>query len=671
MKNLNFKYAKATNTLCFGPDGVEFHLSDYGNVVLVEGINLDNPGSDDNPASNGAGKSSVQEIISIGLYGRTVKSPKQLKGVKIVNELAGEKGKATIEIEWDDYRVVRTVKAKGGTTLDLWHSPNHIWDDETLLSKGAGVVETQKMIEEKLGMSHHAFCNVVIFDDSNSFSFLEADAPTKREIVENLLGLDKYREYAQNAKELFKGKKNIVDEKTREYERSLESIEACAYRITKIETQQGEWKRKKELEAKQLEVKLGEKQLQLEKTDKDGELTAYNKAKERIGDLNEDVGKKNEAKAKALEWLETAKKSLAESEIKKNAIQLTIQKHVLEIREVQANLEKSALLVQKLQNLEDGATCPACHSVINHDNYAMVVVEENNKITRYKRDAQRLTVSLEEEKTKLGKLSAIISKVEDGILDAERKINLIQEAISKGNNEISKLSALPRPDVNAAQRVLETEISEIKRQIKEKQEELSGGDPYKEILESAKTEREAAKVASERVKKELEGFEKELPYYEFWVKAFGDKGIRKFVVEGVIPALNSRIAYWMQYLIDGKMELKFNNEFEETITRNGTPAYYYGLSNGERRRVNLAVSQAFAHVMMLNTGYCPSLVFLDEITGGGIDRAGISGIFNMIFELAKERRVFVTTHNQYLLQMLEGCEVLTLRKENDITVLLK
>ena len=670
MKNLNFKYAKATNTLCFGPDGVEFHLTDYGKVVLVEGINLDNPGSDDNPASNGAGKSSVQEIISIGLYGRTVKSPKQLKGGKIVNELAGERGKAVIEIEWDDYRVLRTVKAKGGSSLDLWHSENHIWDDETLLSKGAGVVETQKMIEEKLGMSHHAFCNVVIFDDSNSFSFLEADAATKREIVENLLGLDKYREYAQNAKDLCKEKKGVVDEKTREYERSLESIEACANRITKVESQQGEWKRKKELEAKQLEVKLSEKQLQLERTDKGGELATYNKAKERIGDLNEEVGKRNEAKAKGATWLETAKKSLAESESKKRSIQEVIQKHFLEAKEVQANLEKSAKLVQKLQNLEDGATCPSCHSVINQDNYAVVLVEENNKITRYKREAQRLTVLLEEEKVKLGKLSAIITKVEDGIADGESKMNLINEVISKNNAEISRLAAIPRPDVDAAQRVLESEISELKRQIKEKQEEISTGNPYKEILEGAENEKKLAESTSTRVKKELEDSEKELPYYEFWVKAFGDKGIRKFVVEGIIPALNARIAYWMQYLIDGKMELKFNNEFEETIVRNGTPAYYYGLSNGERRRVNLAVSQAFAHVMMLNTGYCPSLVFLDEITGGGIDRAGISGIFNMIFELAKERQVFVTTHNQYLLQMLEGCEVLTLRKENDITVLL-
>ena len=44
-------------------------------------------------------------------------------------------------------------------------------------------------IEKSVGLSHHAFCNVVIFDDSNTYSFLEADGPTKRQIVENLLDL--------------------------------------------------------------------------------------------------------------------------------------------------------------------------------------------------------------------------------------------------------------------------------------------------------------------------------------------------------------------------------------------------------------------------------------------------------------------------------------------------
>jgi DNA repair exonuclease SbcCD ATPase subunit len=163
--------------------------------------------------------------------------------------------------------------------------------------------------------------------------------------------------------------------------------------------------------------------------------------------------------------------------------------------------------------------------------------------------------------------------------------------------------------------------------------------------------------------------EKELPYYEFWSVAFGDSGIRKFVIDGIIPALNAKIAYWMQFLIDGKIDLKFNNELEETIERNpsdGDPFVYYGMSGGEKRRLNLAVSQAFAHVMMLSSGTCPNIVFLDEVTTN-IDQIGVVGVYNMIVELAKDRQVFITTHDQNLLELLDGCDLINLEKRKGFT----
>jgi len=141
------------------------------------------------------------------------------------------------------------------------------------------------------------------------------------------------------------------------------------------------------------------------------------------------------------------------------------------------------------------------------------------------------------------------------------------------------------------------------------------------------------------------------------------------VIDGIIPALNSRIAYWLQFLIDGRIKLCFNNQLEETIERNppdGDPFVYYVMSGGERRRLNLSVSQSFAYVMMLNSGVSPSIVFLDEVTTN-IDPMGVQGVFNMICELAKEKQVFITTHDHDLLDMLAGYEQINLVKKNGFT----
>ena len=61
-----FHHAKAENILCFGPNGIELHFTDYGNIIQITGENLDSIGIDNDPASNASGKSSVQEILSIG-----------------------------------------------------------------------------------------------------------------------------------------------------------------------------------------------------------------------------------------------------------------------------------------------------------------------------------------------------------------------------------------------------------------------------------------------------------------------------------------------------------------------------------------------------------------------------------------------------------------------------
>ena len=182
------------------------------------------------------------------------------------------------------------------------------------------------------------------------------------------------------------------------------------------------------------------------------------------------------------------------------------------------------------------------------------------------------------------------------------------------------------------------------------------------------------KKSSEKVdekNKEVKELEAELPYYDYWITGFGEQGIRKWIVDGIVPELNNRINYWLQFLIDNRITLKFDNELNETIQRNpvdGDPYVYHAMSTGQRRRLNLSVSQSFAHIMMLSAGSIPSIIFLDEVSTN-VDFSGNIGIYKMILELAQDRQVFITTHDQGLLQMLEGCEVLDLIHENGFTTI--
>jgi DNA repair exonuclease SbcCD ATPase subunit len=273
---------------------------------------------------------------------------------------------------------------------------------------------------------------------------------------------------------------------------------------------------------------------------------------------------------------------------------------------------------------------------------------------------------LQIEKAKAGveKLDKIINKGEEALSDVSQKIKLYR-------GEIGIKSKLEKPESGIKEKVLEERIVEIRKQITSKTKEIEGPSPYVEIVKSAVKEHNEKEKECNKKKREVGKAKTEIPYYKFWVDAFGDNGIRKFIIDGIVPALNGRVSYWLQFLIDNKISMVFNNQLEETIERNpsnGDPFIYYAMSGGERRRLNLAVSQAFAHIMMLSSGSCPSLVFLDEVTSN-IDSNGVEGIHSMIFELAKDRQIFITTHNQNLLDMLSGCEVITFHKKDGFTTI--
>ena len=117
MRNLVFKSASAWNFLPFGPEGIEINFKDYGNIVLIEGVNKDAKPTDDlmpsdsKVSSNGTGKSSIQEIIVFSLYGKTIKRPEKINVDDVVHNKIGKDCKCVLE--FDKYKVVRT-RVEGG-----------------------------------------------------------------------------------------------------------------------------------------------------------------------------------------------------------------------------------------------------------------------------------------------------------------------------------------------------------------------------------------------------------------------------------------------------------------------------------------------------------------------------------------------------------------------------
>lgn len=655
INKLKIKYVAAQNFICFKDIKIDF--SELGNIVSIRGKNLDVHEIDDGDnhiATNGVGKTSIPEIIVYTIFGKTIKYPKKVGHSDVINNQIGKNLRTEIYI--DDLRIVRTRKPD---SLHVWESKDGIWNKDTEITVG-GMPATQKLLESKIGLSYEAFVNLVIFTDNNSGSFLECDTPTKREIVENLLSLERYRSHFESAKKLRNKVKDDIKQAAWSLETALSAIATSRQRLVAVQQEEVQWKLNKIKELDQLKQKLLAKKTELKASDHGAAIEKFEAVQARIEEAQKEMDGKKAKAALCKEKIAELQQKYSDLQAIVNEYDRNLQVMTLDSDKCQSNINYNKKILQDIE----ASRCKFCGQTDEQiiENAKKAIQSDSEKLINLtesiqKKTADRVTKAAEKKKS------------EDLILLGNKNALMFESEAEKLRKEIATLSAIEKPEISVVEKLLKEQIVELNKQIKDKETEVDSPSPFIKIVKSTEGEIAVAEENCEVCKENLNKLNEVLPYYEFWVEGFGDSGIRKYVIQEIIPALNSRIAYWLDFLIDGKISLAFDSELEETIHRNpsdGDPFVYHTLSGGERRRLNLAVSQAFAHIMMLNCGTSPSVIFLDEVTTN-IDPMGVQGVYNMILELAKEKQVFVTTHDHDLLDLLSGCETIKLVKKGGFT----
>jgi len=173
---MKITYLKAKCFLSVGVVPIEIDFTKLGNIINIRGQNYDRRAG----SSNGAGKSTILEIIVFGFYGKLLKrmNHKEAMNTKLKKGLEVEVG---FEKDGKLYRVIRKKPTKDKSmSVQFWIDGNE-W------TQGSGSQDTQKEIEKKVGLTFEAFTNISFFGQHNMHQFLQCDAAKKREIVENLL----------------------------------------------------------------------------------------------------------------------------------------------------------------------------------------------------------------------------------------------------------------------------------------------------------------------------------------------------------------------------------------------------------------------------------------------------------------------------------------------------
>ena len=216
--------------------GNQTQAVDFGKqqMTLVLGENLDQ-GGDDNGSRNGTGKTTIVNALSYALYGVALTN---IKKDNLINKINGKGMLVTLSFDKDgvSYRIERGRRPN----LLKFYINDVEQDTEESDDAQGDMRETQKDVDELLGMSHDMFKHIVALNTYTE-PFLSMRANDQRAIIEQLLGITLLSEKSEALKELIRITKDEIQQESANIEAAKKSNEKIQQSVDSLTTRQTAW----------------------------------------------------------------------------------------------------------------------------------------------------------------------------------------------------------------------------------------------------------------------------------------------------------------------------------------------------------------------------------------------------------------------------------------------
>jgi DNA repair exonuclease SbcCD ATPase subunit len=358
---------------------------------------------------NGAGKSTMLDALSFGLFG---KPHRKISKPQLVNTI-NNKG-SLVEVEFSvgsqSYKIIRGIK------------PNifEIWVNGNMINQNSHAKEYQQVLEKNiLKLTHKSFHQIVVLGSSSFVPFMQLASGARRDVIEDLLDIGVF----SKMNGLLKEKMSVLKDEVRNAAHSLEMAK------TKINAQ------KKYLR------------------DLNAVNTAYRKEKEdKISEINAEITELQERNTKLSSDI-TERQAPLESDIAK------LTKDRSELGSYMATFKTQIkAVVKESKFFEENDICPTCDQDIGED-------LKNQKIEKSKSRAKELNDAMVEADKKEKDFLSLAESYE-AMMEAVRNwsnelnnnnqtISRLQINISSIQSDLTKMQG-ETGDLEKANRELET-----------------------------------------------------------------------------------------------------------------------------------------------------------------------------------------------------------------------
>ena len=285
-------------------------------------------------------------------------------------------------------------------------------------------------------------------------------------------------------------------------------------------------------------------------------------------------------------------------------------------------------------------------------------LEKTNKELVHLRDSKcpYCLQQFEDAGTKIAGLESTQQELSTLIVELEGALGTVQQAMDALKFDIETISGkIKYQNLDSLLRI-RTDAEVLKQKLEETEKSEN---PHLEAFEA---------LLGESVKevdtKKLDDLKSKLEHQQFLLKLLTDKNsfIRRKIINKTIPFLNTRLNYYTSEL--GLPHLvKFDDDMSCTVSEYGRELDFGNLSNGEKKRVNMALSLSFRDVLHHLHGKV-NLMFIDEIDGGSLDEIGIDAIIKMIKKKSRDDdiAIWIISHRPEMIGRFE--HEITIQKEN-------
>lgn len=143
----------------------------------------------------------------------------------------------------------------------------------------------------------------------------------------------------------------------------------------------------------------------------------------------------------------------------------------------------------------------------------------------------------------------------------------------------------------------------------------------------------------------LDGEREELIHVNAAAELLKDDGIKSTIVTSHLAVINRLVNEYLDRL-GFNISFHLDDQFSEEIRSRGRDKFsYYSFSEGEKRRIDLAMLFAWREVARLRNSAATNLIVMDEVMDGSLDSAGIEDFVSIMGGMREGTTPFVISHN--------------------------